>query len=364
MSHVKGSLSGRRALLVPAVLTLFAAVGLLALTGGEAGATSEDRKQPEDLPLCFAFSIDQVGRGNLDAGTERFDKCLADDYTFEFVFFEGGPSVVCPGEGCPIQEFSSPGDLRARFANDFFTASGYLATQHQILNTDIDRRGKTAEVFAYIQANHFLPDNSVDIAWNDYEFTAEKVRGRWQITNERIVGTAFLNFQGTPVLGDDGGDDGGAPLAEGTDIVLRNTLQDPGAAEATYASLFGQADDAFDEFATLSNADAEFPTALAQAGTPAGDINGLYRIDLTENSIDFEVVAAADDPFWVNVFGLFPEGKVDRYYLTFSQPHNIQGFTSDNPNLNLRIDSDTVVVVELTAGYDLQPGVSFSVQLS
>jgi hypothetical protein len=154
------------------------------------------------------------------------------------------------------------------------------------------------------------------------------------------------------------------PLAEGISITMRNTLQDPGEAEATYASLFGQADDAYDEFATLSNSSSEFATALAQAGTPAGDISGLYNIDFTETSINFTVLPDNSDPFWSNVFGLFPAGKVDRYYFTFSEPHNITGFSSDNSSLNVRIDSDTVIVVELREGYDLQPDVVFSVTLN
>ncbi len=153
------------------------------------------------------------------------------------------------------------------------------------------------------------------------------------------------------------------PLAEGVNITLRNTLQDPGQPEATYPSLFGQADDAYDEFATLSNSTEEFPTALAQTGTPAGDISGLYGIDFTQNNISFTVLPDNSDPFWSNVFGLFPAGKADRYYFTFSQPHGVTGFSSDNSNLNVRIDSDTVIVVELTEGYDLQPGVAFDVSL-
>ncbi len=154
------------------------------------------------------------------------------------------------------------------------------------------------------------------------------------------------------------------PLSEGNDITLRNTLQDPGEQEVTYASLFGQADDAFDEFATLSNSSTEFATALAQPGTPLGDISGLYSIDFTENSINFTVLPDNTDPFWSNVFGLFPAGKVDRYYFTFSESHNITGFSSDNSSLNVRIDSDNIIVVELTEGYDLQPGVTFSVSLN
>jgi len=158
-------------------------------------------------------------------------------------------------------------------------------------------------------------------------------------------------------------DDEEEPLTEGVNITLRNTLQDPGEAEATYASLFGQPDDAYDEQGTLSNTTSEFPTALAQSGTPAGDISGLYNIDFTENSISFTVLPNASDPFWSNVFGLFPNGKFDRYYFTFSEPHNITGFSSDNTNLNVRIDSDTVIVVELLEGYDVQPGVAFNITL-
>lgn len=158
---------------------------------------------------------------------------------------------------------------------------------------------------------------------------------------------------------------GTQPLVEGLAITLRNTLQNPGEEEVTYASLFGQMDDAFDESGTLSNSAVEFPTALAQgpaSGAPF-EISGLYAINFTESTIEFSVLPDAADMFWGDVFGLFPAEKVDRYYFTFSAPHNITGFNSSNSNLNVRIDSDTIVVVELSEGYDLQPGVSFSVNL-
>ncbi len=165
------------------------------------------------------------------------------------------------------------------------------------------------------------------------------------------------------------GDDaiGNTALNDGADITLRNTLQDPGEPEVTYASLFGQADDAFDEFATLSSTEVEFATALAQPSSASGlpfDISGLYSIDLTENSIEFAVLPSADDPFWSNVFGLFPAGKVDRYYLTFSEPHNITSAASNHTSVGVRIDSETTIVVEIMEGYDLQPGVSFFISLN
>ena len=156
------------------------------------------------------------------------------------------------------------------------------------------------------------------------------------------------------------------PLQEGINITLRNTLQDPGKDEVTYPALFEQADDAYDEFATLSNTTEEFATALAQTGTSAGDVSGLYNIDLTTNSIRFTVLPELTDPFWggfADIFGVTPTGKTDRYYLTFSEAHTITGFTTDGTGINLRIDSDKVIVVEVGAGFDLQPGATFSIIL-
>lgn len=153
------------------------------------------------------------------------------------------------------------------------------------------------------------------------------------------------------------------PLASGTDITLRNTLQDPGEPETAFPALFGAPEDAFDEFGAFSADDAEFPTALAQLGTPVGDISGLYEIDLAESSITFTLLPTADDPFWMNIFEVFPEGKFDRYYLTFSEPHGIESSTSDNSSVALRIDSPTVAVVEISEGYDMNPGTVFTIDL-
>ena len=52
---------------------------------------------------------------------------------------------------------------------------------------------------AYVQANHFLPDNSVDIFWGDYVIDVVKEQGHWKVSHEVITGTSFLNFAGTPV---------------------------------------------------------------------------------------------------------------------------------------------------------------------
>lgn len=153
------------------------------------------------------------------------------------------------------------------------------------------------------------------------------------------------------------------PLPDGADVTLRNTLQDPGEPEVPFPGLFGLDEAAFDENGTVSATSSEFPTALAQPGTPVGDISGLYDINMDGDSISFTMLPAADDPFWTNVFGEFPAGKFDRYYFTFSEPHNITGASSTNSAVSLRVDSPTVVVVEIGEGYAMAPPLSFELTL-
>ena len=155
---------------------------------------------------------------------------------------------------------------------------------------------------------------------------------------------------------------GSGPLTEGVGLTLRNTLQE-GGPEGSFPGLFGLPDDAYDEVATVSFSASEFPTALAQPESPAGNISGLYDINLQQSSIAFTVLPTAEDPFWMNVFEVFPAGKFDRYYLTFAEAHNISGSTSSNSSVRLRIDSPTVAVVEISEGYDLTPGMAFTISI-
>ena len=173
------------------------------------------------------------------------------------------------------------------------------------------------------------------------------------------VGLAFgLGLAAAPVSAQSG-----ERLPIGADVTLRNTLQDPGEPETAFPSLFGLPEDAYDESGTVSTSGSEFPTALAQPDTPLGDISGLYDIDMTADSIRFTMLPTVDDPFWANVFGDFPAGKFDRYYFTFSEPHNVTGGSSSDGTVALRVDSPTVLVVEIGEGYDMNPPQSFEIAL-
>ena len=129
-----------------AIVAALAVGSLLVVSQASAGG-GDDRggvRDVADLPAsCFGDGIDAL-ISDFDAGLELWEGCLTDDYSFEFVFFPGGPSIVCPGPDCPIVGASSRAELRALFAANNFEAAGYLATQHQLMNVAVDRRGSTA----------------------------------------------------------------------------------------------------------------------------------------------------------------------------------------------------------------------------
>lgn len=152
-----------------------------------------------------------------------------------------------------------------------------------------------------------------------------------------------------------------------TTITLRNTLEE-GNPETAFPILFGEEEAAFDEVATFSNTEVEFPTALAQNGVSfmgnTVNLSGLYSIDISESAIEFTLLPSEDDPFWQNVFGTFPAGKVDRYYLTYSSPHGITSANTNHSSVTLDIRSETVIVVEIREAYKMQPGAAFLIRLN
>lgn len=166
---------------------------------------------------------------------------------------------------------------------------------------------------------------------------------------------------------DDDDDNDNTDVDQETTITLRNTLEE-GNPETAFPILFGEAEGAFDEEATFSNTSVEFPTALAQQGVNfmgnTVDLSGLYSIDISETAIEFTLLPAEDDPFWQNVFGTFPAGKFDRYYLTYSKPHGITSANTNHSSVTLDIRSETLVVVEISEGYKMQPGAAFLIRLN
>ena len=146
-----------------------------------------------------------------------------------------------------------------------------------------------------------------------------------------------------------------AAIQLGSNVTVTNTFQSTAfteGAELAIEDLFQQPAGALAATADVSAA-VEFPAYLLN----------LYDIDIDENSISFEVVAQADDENYGTLFRVLEADTFDRYYFTFESEQDVSSFTSSNASVNLRIDSDKILVVEIGDGYDFKPGQNFEISL-
>ena len=146
------------------------------------------------------------------------------------------------------------------------------------------------------------------------------------------------------------------PISLGSSVTVTNTFQSTAftmGAEQAIEDLFQAPAGSLAATANVGAA-VEFPAYLLN----------LYDIDIDENSISFEVVAAIDDPTYMDLFRVLEADTYDRYYLTFNNAQEVTEFTSNNPSVSLRLDSDKILVVEIGEGFDFKPGATFTITLN
>lgn len=155
---------------------------------------------------------------------------------------------------------------------------------------------------------------------------------------------------------DDRGDKETSPIALGSSVTVTNTFQSTAFTQGVEVAIEDLFQVPAGSLAATANVGAavEFPAYLLN----------LYDIDIDENIIKFEVVAQSDDPTYMDLFRVLEAGTVDRYYLTFNATQNVESASSSNSSVNLRIDSDKVLVVEIGEGYDFKPGQNFTITLN
>ena len=144
-------------------------------------------------------------------------------------------------------------------------------------------------------------------------------------------------------------------------MTVSNTLEtaaDPsnggtGGVETPIEAIFGLPDGTF----TLS-------TTVGSGVEFAGYLDGLYDIDLSEDQITYELVADPDHPVYSNFYRTIEANTFDRYYFEFAEAHNIDSATPDNSSVNVRILSDTRIVVEIGEGFSFNPGSAFVIDLN
>ena len=146
------------------------------------------------------------------------------------------------------------------------------------------------------------------------------------------------------------------PISVGSSVTVTNTFESiafTNGAEQAIEDLFQVPAGSLAATANVGDA-VEFSAYLL----------GLYDIDITENSISFEVVAQVGDSTYGSLFRTLEAGTTDRYYLTFDKSQNVSGSSSNNASVGLRLDSDNVLVVEIGEGFDFNPGSSFEITLN
>ncbi len=156
--------------------------------------------------------------------------------------------------------------------------------------------------------------------------------------------------------GDDEAVDPIIPITLGSSVTVTNTFQSTAftnGAEQAIEDLFQAPAGSLAATANVGAA-VEFPAYLLN----------LYDIDIKENSISFEVVAQTDDPNYGTLFRVLEADTYDRYYLAFDNAQDVNEFSSSNSSVNLRIDSDKILVVEIGEGYDFKPGQNFTITLN
>ncbi|MEO0900335.1 MAG: hypothetical protein AAFY71_28255 [Bacteroidota bacterium] len=151
------------------------------------------------------------------------------------------------------------------------------------------------------------------------------------------------------------------PISPDAQITVRNTLQtaaDPsqggtGGVELDIETIFSAPAGTYNQTATVGEG-IEFDDYL----------EGLYDINFSEDAISYELVAPQDHPIYAAFFRTLEAGTFDRYYFTFTEPHNIESGSSNHAAVSLSVISDTEIVVEISEGFSFNPGSSFEIALN
>jgi hypothetical protein len=173
--------------------TILALLLAAAISGAEAADQNADRLAIADMAYCYAYAVDTLGnnpptQGTVDTAlaeaTEMFKGCLTDDAKL-LLFLDGPKGKATPmGAGGPA-EF-------AKAVRNYFTAYGYVATQHVVGNIRVtfvtpDR----AKVDSYIPALHWLADGRVLLVPVRYEDEAVRVGDRWKVATRNVLALRF-----------------------------------------------------------------------------------------------------------------------------------------------------------------------------
>lgn len=189
---------------ITVALALFALLGLAPQASRADDGRRSDREAIAALMYCYARGTDAIGDSKTHAdpraaGAAIYRECFTpdaqfrvwaaqqpfDSQTFPTVGADAAPPIVGP-EGW------------AKFVSDFFRQRGYTFTQHMMSNIDVQTRGDTGTLTAYLNASHVIsgtevggPSQCVAVANGTYSLDVKKVAGRWRIARLNLTLITF-----------------------------------------------------------------------------------------------------------------------------------------------------------------------------
>lgn len=171
-----------RAELAPAIVPVLMVAGL----GAAPAHAQTDLRELHNLAGCYTEGIDAIGAGRVDAGTERWRQCFADDLKFT-LSFGAAFSMTCPGEKCPFPESMNGLARRVALAKGTYERGGYVATSHHLTSLVVEPVGADGAVIrAHLQAWHMRKDGAAVLGLGTWQVQARKTAAGWRIVEERL----------------------------------------------------------------------------------------------------------------------------------------------------------------------------------
>lgn len=148
-----------------------------------------------DVMLCYGRGIDTIGEASTrhqGDGERILAKCFSEDAEFRVWLPGGFDSRFFPDPDL-IDPIAIGPNAWAAFSASSYDQSGYDYTQHLLTNINVEAKGRSGKVTAYLEATFVIIGDGFGQAQcvvetnGIYSLRVEKRRGRWLATSLDLV---------------------------------------------------------------------------------------------------------------------------------------------------------------------------------